>query len=456
MEGLILSTQFKIPGVATPEGLPVSSLLAGVSSNDPNSGKTRNYLGSGLPVSQQSGSIDLGPWDFISYGYSITRDPKNWYLGLEPGMLYFLLRSFSVNDNSLFVGGLHHINGMLENAWQEFIRASNDDPANPYRNQDAVDFLALLRKYGEDTLIWMDRVKNPAYGATERRVYEQYKKKSDIERFYQLATEPLLCWVTRFGILKKINYGGVVLGMQRETGMAYELSSAAQRDRSEILAGEDPLIWMDRVKNPAYGATERRVYEQYKKKSDIERFYQLATEPLLCWVTRFGILKKINYGGVVLGMQRETGMAYELSSAAQRDRSEILAGGIARRLMTKNIFASSASQLPYGALCCLILTRTRCLDGNVEGVPYGAYQYKPWSSAVEAYPPRQDVTYLDEKGVTQRAHVINLGIVYAGPEKDIPQSTINEACNLGPFIDNNRAKASFALLEEMFIAHKVH
>jgi hypothetical protein len=318
-------------------------------------------------VSQQSGSIDLGPWDFISYGYSITRDPKNWYLGLEPGMLYFLLRSFSVNDNSLFVGGLHHINGMLENAWQEFIRASNDDPANPYRNQDAVDFLALLRKYGEDTLIWMDRVKNPAYGATERRVYEQYKKKSDIERFYQLATEPLLCWVTRFGILKKINYGGVVLGMQRETGMAYELSSAAQRDRSEILAG-----------------------------------------------------------------------------------------GIARRLMTKNIFASSASQLPYGALCCLILTRTRCLDGNVEGVPYGAYQYKPWSSAVEAYPPRQDVTYLDEKGVTQRAHVINLGIVYAGPEKDIPQSTINEACNLGPFIDNNRAKASFALLEEMFIAHKVH
>jgi hypothetical protein len=186
--------------------------------------------------------------------------------------------------------------------------------------------------------------------------------------------------------------------------------------RFMVTYGEPMLEAYHRAARPLASAADKLVLQGMDPAAlgDLRAFYEMHSRPVFKYLTKLGILSYWNVLGVVVGVNRPTGVE-AADDQASEDHVSVLANVVAKRAVTHNIFADN-SDLPTGADAYLVLRRT-LMRGN-RGP--GAYEFVPYGTRARLRPPRYLSVYADEGERLIDAHIIPLGVVTQPAGKDAP------------------------------------
>jgi hypothetical protein len=177
----------------------------------------------------------------------------------------------------------------------------------------------------------------------------------------------------------------------------------------------------------------------------IYKFYTLATQPGYCYLTRYGWLSRVNFGGPVVNTNHaESLMA--LDDTPQRQHYTQVNVGYAKRIECAQNFGPH-DEIMAGSRLWITLTRKPCPEGK-----FGAFVLRPGGSKVRDHPSLKDRCYLDESGRICRGYVWKVGIVTQAAQQ-APSVTAQERANCtGEVQDEALAYQMHATLPSMWIA----
>lgn len=298
------------------------------------------------------GSIGLKTVDFISQQYVSPPVNDESDMLLMPDMLGFLVKEMDPVEGTNVVLSLPALNKIMQDQWDDFVLKSTTTANNPYETQDAVNFRRWLTTYGERGL--EDYV--AARKSGNEKLKRQLEEKTELRQFWEMSTKEGFCYLTKYGIMTKINYAGPIM----HTNRAHSLED-------ENLTG---------------------TYEHYTQ--------------------------------VVIGF--------------------------AKRVRVANMFGS-AENITTGSKLWVLLTRKYCGNGK-----YGAFAMIPGGCKGKWRPLDHHRKYVDEAGNFMEGHVYSVGVVTEPAVGSPHPAALEQATNTGSYINAKAAYDAHALLPTMYIA----
>lgn len=270
-------------------------------------------------------------------------------LRLMPEMPIFVVREMDPDTRSDIILSLADVNKLMRDQWNDFVLYTTADP-NPQRDPEAVEFLVWLREFGESAL-------------------ESYAR-------------------------------------------------AHRRNDQHALAK-----WSDEMK----------------------QFFQRATMPGYCFLTRYGILQRLNFLGFIEATSRDVGLEPNMLSEWE-EHKVALGVALAKRTRVSNIFGD-ATKTPASSRLWICLTRLHCGNGQ-----YGCFVLKPMASPHLNVPLRPQTHYIDEAGILCPGYAWSLGYVLENSARSPQPSAVDAANGTGPASNPQRAYEMHGMLPSMYIA----
>jgi hypothetical protein len=181
-----------------------------------------SFLRYGVPP-KSHGSISLKSVEFIPYQYMCPPLNDSADLLLMPEMPCFTVNELDPEEDSTVVLSLAKLNKLFQDQYNDFVNARDPGmngtsaaPTNPLFSDDAFAFHQWLKEYGERGL------DDYAYAESHNqqdRLRKMDAEAPDLKRFWQLATSSEFCWLTRYGILKRISFSGIIINTNRAIGL---------------------------------------------------------------------------------------------------------------------------------------------------------------------------------------------------------------------------------------------
>lgn len=301
--------------------------------------------------------MTLDSWEHISYQYlapSSLGDGSD--LLIMQRMLVFIVKEHNLDDESTVCIPLHKLNKLAQQQWNDFVRDTTGDAGNnPYFSPEKAEFKMWLERLGEHSL-------------------EAY---------------------------------------------------AQQRHRG------DPLGLCAKFEAQTNGA--------------IREFYNRAKQPGYCYLTRYGWLSRVSWGGPVVNTNRAESLMQQ-DDTFQREHYLQINVGFAKRIECAQQFGHN-DDIMAGSRLWITLTRKPCPQGK-----FGAFVLRPGGSKVRDHPSNKERCYLDESGRLCRGHVWKVGIVTQAAQH-APSVTSQERANCtGEMQDETLAYEMHAGLPSMWIA----
>jgi len=313
------------------------------------------------PVTQ--GSISLKSVDFLQHTYLCP--PINDGVGqkLMPDMPVFALRAADQDEDTTIVMSIAKINKLMLEEWEEFLRDAEPVAGQP--PSDAQKFQRYLSTYGERGL----------------------------EDF------------------------------------AYR--------RSHASTSVDPANNKEHLKADA--------------EADLEDFFTLATSNGFCYLTRYGILQKLNWLGIVINTNRAIGLETE-DDTDMRDHYTQINVGLGKRLRCANVWGS-AHEITTGSNVWIKLTRRFCPGEKAKkNYNFGAFQLVPGGSRERSHPLARETMYYDEAGMLCQGHVWRVGVVIEPGEQDPSAAARENANGTGHIINKHVAYEAHGSLPTLYLA----
>jgi hypothetical protein len=175
------------------------------------------------PLSQTVTELGI---DFIQYTYLAPpwEDDTNKYI--MPEMLAFSVNELDTEANSTTILTLPKINQIMYEAWSDVKAVAVE--GDPNSVEDAIKFIKYLNKYGEEAIEMYHRArKNPRLMKMLEKDSEGNPKNvpnplQEIRELYHLSLQDVFCWCTRFGIMNKVTFLGVVINTNRAVSLETE------------------------------------------------------------------------------------------------------------------------------------------------------------------------------------------------------------------------------------------
>lgn len=305
------------------------------------------------------GHISLKSFDFIQYTYLCPPFGDANETLIMPDMLVFTVNEMDSEEGSTNVFTLPKVNQLAHDAYKDFLDFTRENDSNYF--QEAADFKGYMTRYGEKGLETYHRAQfNKAQGDTVlMKDLEDAGVANDLKRYYELATNDVYCWLTRFGILSRISFAGSVINVNRGTSL------------EEI---------------------------------DMTRYTEHYTQVNVC---------------------------------------------LAKRGRVANVFGS-ADRITTGSKLWIILRRKRVL--TTSGTRYDEFQFVPGGDTLEDYPSQGDLSYVDDSGRACVGHVWRVGVVIT-PGNFSPQPISRDtAANLGVNCSERQAYEAHGTLPVLYVA----
>ena len=238
-----------IYGVGNPN-VPNVSFEPSSNPGNPAVNDVASALGNGIP-SGSLNTIELGT-DFIQYTYMAPpwEDQTNKYI--MPEMPAFAVKELDTEQNSTTVLTLAKLNQILQTSWQDFMEVSDTTNADTYQN--AVTFRGFLEKYGERALETYAKARmNPVLLARLEKDSADAKTDEfkDLQEFYRMSTQDVFCWCTRFGILNKINFLGIVINTNRAVSLELADETDYHDHYTEVNVGYAKRLYVANIFGPS-------------------------------------------------------------------------------------------------------------------------------------------------------------------------------------------------------------
>lgn len=321
-------------------------------------GGAARSLNNGAPP-LDSTVVTLDSFEHISYQYLAPASVGDGSdLLIMSRMLVFITKDHDPDDESTVVIPLHKLNKLSQQQWNDFVRDTDTRLGNAHYNQERADFKLYLEQLGEHSL----------------ETYAHQRNNGD------------------------------------PNGLCEKFEAAAQ---------------------------ERGL--------SIKRFFTLATQPGYCYLTRYGWLSRVSWGGPVVNTNHaESLMA--LDDTPQRQHYTQVNVGYAKRIECAQNFGHN-DDIMAGSRLWITLTRKPCPEGK-----FGAFVLRPGGSKVRDEPALSDRCYLDESGRICRGYVWKVGVVTQAAQQ-APSVTAQERANCtGEVQDEMLAYQMHAGLPSMWIA----
>ena len=177
----------------------------------------------------------------------------------------------------------------------------------------------------------------------------------------------------------------------------------------------------------------------------LKRFWQLSTSSEFCWLTTYGILKRISFLGVIITSNRAHGLE-AADTTEHHDHYMQVTVGIGKRVRCAQLFGDN-SDITTGSKVWITLSRKHLGQGK-----YGAFQLRPGGSKKVDYPLPTEMSYLDEAGQLQTGHHWPVGVVIE-PSNSNPQPyNVEAANNTGYEVSESNAYGAHASIATCYVA----
>jgi hypothetical protein len=318
------------------------------------------------PIS--TGSISLKSFDFISQQYICPPINDGADTLLMPEMLCFCSTEIDLEEGTTLVLSVAKLNKLMADQWSDFLLATTgDQQTNPHYDHDAVEFLQAMREYGER-------------GLEDYAHSREHKQKSEL-------------------ILGKLH---------KELG------------GGEAAGGKDVISLRD--------------------------FWVRSTQPGYCYLTRYGILQRINFAGVVLNVNRAVSVE-DLDQTAASDHYSNVAVVIAKRARCANVFGDAVN-ITTGSKVWITLTRKHCGGGG----KYGAFVLRPGGSRFHEYPLASELRYTDEAGMVCPGYHWKVGKVTEPGDRSPQPYAMEQACNTGHHASDKASYDAHGSIPSIYLA----
>lgn len=433
-------------------------------------------MGYGIPPATH-GHIQLKSHDFISQQYLTPPwgDESEKYI--MPDMLCFTLganRSAASDEapNATVVLTLAALNGLLDSEWNNFIQETTGQ-----RDRDPMSekFRGYLENFGEDMLesyhvarkcehtkaafrkLFEERgwgggggggVRGSSVTSAEIAYLQDYRSKNsgaNPQGYDSLKQENADWKAARDEDTKKgidVNNWEELKFLRAFTGGSYpppDNGEWAQAIADDKVAGRTATISI-----PSSGGSGtsggKFTFEE------LEEYHQLATKDFYCWLTRFGILSRVNFCGSVMNVNRGTSLEGYTDPLNTQHYTQVVVG-IAKRVRVANVFGEH-DKIDTGSQVWLSLKRKAHIYNATE---VGAYCVVPGGS-MKGWPTVYERTYSDPSGRPMIGWVWRLGVVLTPPTSFSNQSVCQRAANLGYRVNEREAYEYHGTLPTMYVA----
>ena len=204
-----------------------------------------------------------------------------------------------------------------------------------------------------------------------------------------------------------------------------------------------------------FGEKALEMYHQHLKKPTAEvdptlegklkRFQELAVKDHYCWLTKFGILNKIEYLGVV----NNTNRAISLEGIRQNNHYVNVNVIMGKRCEVANLFGDLEHVDTGSKLWLLLRRKARIANGEIT---YKEFTIVPHGCRYKDYPRQLDEEYKDPSGRFVRGWHWTVGSVLNPPRFSPQNSQITTASNTGNLLSERLAYEEHALLPTMYVA----
>lgn len=285
-------------------------------------------------------------YEFISYPYVTPSVGYDHVSEMAPGMLLFSVRQRIEDEaGASYILALPQVNKLFRDQWDDFVTATTavggDITLNPYGSSDAEQFLKWMQMYGESVLWQYDSARSVTTTNPDGHL-EKYEG-TEIAQYYQRAMEDDYCYLTLFGLLKRLTYIGALIEPNRGTTI-------------NEMTGED-------------------------------RYSDIST----------------------------------------------LSVGVGKRVPVTQLFGTNET-VAVGSKLRLNISRSYCSEGR-----YGAFQIRPASYINTDGPVPSELKYMDESGRMCNGRSWYVGFVLEPSSKEPSTFAMQEAANLGHLTNNKRA-----------------
>ena len=438
-------------------------------------------MGYGIPPATH-GHIQLKSHDFISQQYLTPPwgDESEKYI--MPDMLCFTLganRSAASDEapNATVVLTLAALNGLLDSEWNNFLQEAKEGPG--IKDPMSEKFYGYLKNFGEDML----------------EAYHVARKCEHTKAAFRKLFEDMK-WGGGGGIVG--GSGGTKTSAEIGYLQKYRTTNNGENPNIESTGNKPEKIWENAVKEDdttgtVDGWAELEFLRQYRKANngtypfpsdknwldaiaadqgnslgptlkggssssglgtsgskitfdDLEDYYEMATKDFYCWLTRFGILSRVNFCGSVMNVNRGTSLEGYTDVRNTQHYTQVVVG-IAKRVRVANVFGEH-DNIDTGSQVWLALKRKAHMYNARE---VGAYCVVPGGS-MKGWPTVFERTYNDPSGRPMIGWVWRLGVVLTPPTSFSTQSVCQRAANLGYRVNEREAYEYHGTLPTMYVA----
>jgi hypothetical protein len=437
-------------------------------------------MGYGIPPATH-GHIQLKSHDFISQQYLTPPwgDESEKYI--MPDMLCFTLganRSAASDEapNATVVLTLAALNGLLDSEWNNFIQeAGGVGPGN--KDPMSQKFMGYLKNFGEDML----------------EAYHVARKCEHTKAAFKTLFEDMR-WGGGGGIVggsgtvfsaeiqylqdyRRTNGGNNPSGFNITKTENADWKAAIENDKTNKVDGDwAELRFLQNFRrtngdgyppadNPEWFAAIAEDKKQGRGSTltigssggspgsgsnitfeALEDYYEMATKDFYCWLTRFGILSRVNFCGSVMNVNRGTSLEGYTDVRSTQHYTQVVVG-IAKRVRVANVFGEH-DNIDTGSQVWLALKRKAHMYNAGE---VGAYCVVPGGS-MKGWPTAFERTYNDPSGRPMIGWVWRLGVVLTPPTSFSTQSVCQRAANLGYRVNEREAYEYHGTLPTMYVA----
>lgn len=178
---------------------------------------------------------------------------------------------------------------------------------------------------------------------------------------------------------------------------------------------------------------------------ELQRFWERATGDDFCWLTTYGILKRISFLGIIITANRGVGIETIDQTAASEHYTQVTVG-VAKRVRCAQMFGNNCD-ITTGSNVWITLSRKYLGRGK-----YGAFQLKPGGSKHRDRPLVGETRYIDDAGITQTGHVFRVGVVIEPANQEPASFAVETANNTGYQTSERNSSEAHATLPTVYLA----
>ena len=436
-------------------------------------------MGYGIPPATH-GHIQLKSHDFISQQYLTPPwgDESEKYI--MPDMLCFTLganRSTASHEapNATVVLTLAALNGLLDSEWNNFLQEAKEGPG--IKDPMSEKFYGYLKNLGEDMLEAYHVARKCEHTkAAFKKLFEDMKRGGG----RAIVGGSVTVFSAEIQYLQEYRLShsdkNPPAFYDRQTENAEWKNAIAEDKKAKVDGDWAELIFLHSYRqnnsndNPSVDNIEwRKAINDDKKKGRgatlttgssggspgsgyklafeaLEDYYEMATKDFYCWLTRFGILSRVNFCGSVINVNRGTSLEGYTDVRSTQHYTQVVVG-IAKRVRVANVFGEH-DNIDTGSQVWLALKRKAHMYNAGE---VGAYCVVPGGS-MKGWPTVFERTYNDPSGRPMIGWVWRLGVVLTPPTSFSTQSVCQRAANLGYRVNEREAYEYHGTLPTMYVA----